>query len=160
MSSTHETMMIAVQALPPARPVLLVAADAEQATLLSVELQVEHVANVVDYVTDVNDALDYVQGRGRHASRRRDAAPILVLVEVHLPDMASLEALHVLRSNERLCQVPALAVTATQHDEELLRACHLDVDGFVRRPVHVSALAEAIRHSEVFWLLTDLRPPG
>lgn len=59
------------------------------------------------------------------------ATPDLILLDLVLPDVAGLRVLEVVRSEERLKQVPVIVISARDHDSELQRARALGISDFV-----------------------------
>jgi two-component system, cell cycle response regulator DivK len=72
-------------------------------------------------------------------------APDLVLMDIQLPDLDGVQALHRLRADERTAAIPVLAVTAQamQGDSEGFLAAGFD--GYVSKPVDVRQLLGTVR---------------
>jgi two-component system cell cycle response regulator DivK len=67
-------------------------------------------------------------------------APDLVLMDVQLPDVDGLQALHHLRANDRTAAIPVLAVTAQAMQGDRERFLAAGFDGYVSKPVNVREL--------------------
>lgn len=61
--------------------------------------------------------------------------PRLVLLDLNMPIMNGLEALEVIRQNERYAGLPIVILTTSDLDEDKQRAAELRADGFLTKPI-------------------------
>jgi two-component system cell cycle response regulator DivK len=71
--------------------------------------------------------------------------PDLVLMDIQLPDLNGVQALHRLRADERTATIPVLALTAQAMQGDRERFLAEGFDGYVSKPVNVHDLIETIR---------------
>ncbi|MEO8250998.1 MAG: response regulator [Chloroflexota bacterium] len=71
--------------------------------------------------------------------------PALVLMDIRLPDMDGLEALSLLRMDERTAAIPVLAVTAQAMRGDREQLTLAGFDGYISKPVDVDELLETVR---------------
>ena len=85
-------------------------------------------------VTDSRNALDAA----------REFAPDLVITDIQLPHVSGLELIRMLRQDEKLGDVPIMAVTAysATGDEERIRAA--GAQAYVSKPISVVRFAETV----------------
>jgi CheY-like chemotaxis protein len=100
----------------------------------------------------LRDVLEYAGYDVRAARTAEDGItlavsepPDLVLMDLQLPGIDGMEALHRLRANPRTAGIPVVAVTAQamKHDRE--RALEAGFDGYVEKPISVRAFPDQIR---------------
>jgi len=72
--------------------------------------------------------------------------PDLVLMDLQLPGMDGTQALQLLRSSERTCEVPVVAVTALAMREDRERALDAGFDGYLQKPISVRSLPGQVRN--------------
>jgi two-component system, cell cycle response regulator DivK len=72
-------------------------------------------------------------------------APHLVLMDIQLPDLDGVQALHRLRADERTAAIPVLAVTAQAMRGDRERFLAAGFDGYVAKPVNIHELISAVR---------------
>ena len=72
-------------------------------------------------------------------------APDLVLMDIQLPDIDGVQALHRLRSDERTAAIPVLAVTAQAMQGDRQQFLAAGFDGYVSKPVNVRELIGTVR---------------
>jgi two-component system cell cycle response regulator DivK len=71
--------------------------------------------------------------------------PDLVLMDIHLPDIDGVEALRLLRADERTGSVPVVALTAQAMEGDCERLLAAGFDGYLSKPVNIIDLLEAVR---------------
>jgi PAS domain S-box-containing protein len=70
--------------------------------------------------------------------------PNLVLLDIHLPDMAGEDALSQLKSDPRTRHIPVFVVSAETDTARLRTLEQIGVDALVAKPIHVARLLELI----------------
>src|SRR6266852_2151395 len=73
--------------------------------------------------------------------------PALVLMDIQLPGMSGIEALHYLRADPRTRAIPVIAVTASAmtHDRQQIMAAGFD--GYQAKPIDVTQFVAAVRQA-------------
>jgi two-component system cell cycle response regulator DivK len=71
--------------------------------------------------------------------------PDLVLMDIQLPDLDGVEALHRLRANARTVAIPVLALTAQAMRGDRERFLAAGFDGYLSKPVDVRELIGIVR---------------
>ena len=71
--------------------------------------------------------------------------PDLVLMDIHLPDIDGVEALRMLRADERTASVRVLALTAQAMEGDRERFLAAGFDGYLSKPVNIADLLDAVR---------------
>ena len=85
-------------------------------------------------VTDSRNALDVA----------RDFSPDLVITDIQLPHVSGLELIKLMRADDRLAEVPIMAVTAysARGDEERIREA--GAQAYVSKPISVVRFAQTV----------------
>jgi CheY-like chemotaxis protein len=139
---------------------ILVAEDDENdAELILNALGRYNIANEVVMVEDGAEALDYLHRRGNYETRG-EGNPILVLLDIKMPRVDGLEVLREIRADERLKMIPAVILTSSRQEGDLLAGYQLGVNAYVVKPVDFNEFVEAVRELGVFWLMVNEPPPG
>ena len=71
-------------------------------------------------------------------------APHLVLMDLQLPGMDGVEALRVLRSDERTATIPVIAVTAFAMKADRDRVGRAGFDGYLAKPISIRDLPSQV----------------
>jgi two-component system, cell cycle response regulator DivK len=85
-------------------------------------------------VTDSRNAIDAA----------REFTPDLVITDIQLPHVSGLDLIRMMRGDEKLAQIPIMAVTAysTSEDEERIRGA--GAQAYVSKPISVVRFAETV----------------
>ena len=75
----------------------------------------------------------------------RERAPALVLMDVQLPGMSGIEALHVLRGEPATQRMPVIAVTASIMHNEEKAIIAAGFNAFERKPISIERLLQTVR---------------
>jgi CheY-like chemotaxis protein len=143
---------------PELRRILLVEDDPMDAELTRAALDAVPLANPLDWVTDGEQALDYLLRRGAFAGRDSDN-PAVVLLDLKLPKVDGLEVLCIIREDADLHATPVVMLTSSRDEHDLVRSYQLGVNAFVVKPVEFEAFAEAVRRVGLFWAVVNEPPP-
>ena len=71
--------------------------------------------------------------------------PDLVLMDIQLPGIDGVDALWLLREDERTASVPVLALTAQAMEGDRERFLAAGFDGYLSKPVNIADLLDAVR---------------
>jgi two-component system cell cycle response regulator DivK len=71
--------------------------------------------------------------------------PDLVLMDIQLPDIDGVEALHRLRADERFLSIPVLALTAQAMDGDRERFLAAGFDGYLSKPVDIAEFVATVK---------------
>ena len=91
------------------------------------------------------EVLDCVSAEeGLAAAKQR--VPSLILMDIQLPGMSGIDALHVIRADDFLRHVPVVAITASVMTHDEVRVKDAGFDAFQRKPVQVKEVRDLVRY--------------
>lgn len=102
-------------------------------------------------VRDGAEALDYVFGTGEFAGRSPDAFPVVVLLDLKLPEIDGMEVLRRIRENEQTRCLPVVIFTTSDSEQEIIQAYKLGANSYVQKPGSLSALNQTIADIGRYW---------
>jgi CheY-like chemotaxis protein len=73
--------------------------------------------------------------------------PALVLMDIHLPGITGIEALHRLRAEEATRAIPVIAVTASAMTTDRATIMAAGFDGYQSKPISVRPFLAAVRET-------------
>jgi len=139
---------------------ILLAEDSERDVELTLAALEEHnLANEVVVARDGAEALDYLYQRGRFANHA-NGLPVVVLLDLKMPKVDGLEVLRRMRSDPALKHVPAVMITSSREEQDLVRSYQLGVNAYVVKPVDFQQFVESIKQIGFFWAVINEPPPG
>ena len=139
---------------------ILLAEDSERDVELTLAALEEHnLANEVVVARDGVEALDYLYHRGRFAGHA-NGLPVVVLLDLKMPKVDGLEVLRQMRADPALKHVPAVMITSSREEQDLMRSYQLGVNAYVVKPVDFHQFVESIKQIGFFWAIINEPPPG
>ncbi len=80
----------------------------------------------------------------------RDNGPLLVLLDLNLPDMSGTDILERLKADEKLKRAPIVVLTTTDDQREIQRCYTLGCNVYITKPVEYETFSQAIRQLGLF----------
>jgi len=137
--------------------ILLVEDNALDAELTMRALKNGGLANMVLWVKDGQQALDYLFRHGDY-SQRDEASPRLVLLDLKMPRVDGIEVLKAIKADERTRQIPVVVMTSSQEERDVAQSYELGVNSYVVKPVEFNAFADLARQAGFYWLAINRTP--
>ena len=133
--------------------IVMIEDDEGHARLIEKNLQRAGVYNEVRHFTDGTSALEYLTGRDRPEQR-----PMLVLLDLNLPDMSGFDILMKLKADPRLRPAPVIVLTTTDDEREIRRCYDLGCNVYITKPVNYETFAQAVRQLGLFLAVIQVPP--
>ncbi len=133
-------------------------------TILHVEdnandvLLLQHAAEKVDVpfhleaVSDGEQAISYLSGRGIFSERQRYPLPALILLDTKLPRQSGFAVLEWIRSNPELKQLPVVMWTSMAQEEDMKHAYEIGANSFVIKSLQFQQLVQQVQCIADHWL--------
>ncbi|MFM8330434.1 MAG: response regulator [Candidatus Methylumidiphilus sp.] len=141
------------------KTILLVEDNPQDEMLTLRALRKAKLANPVDVARDGQQALDYLFRQGEFAAREGVGLPAVVMLDIGLPRLSSLEVLERLRADARTALLPVVILTSSDDERDRLRSYESGCNSFVRKPVDFAEFAETVARLGIYWLATNEPPP-
>ncbi len=139
--------------------ILMVEDDPKDVELTLTALEEYNLANEVVVTRDGEEALDYLNCRGKFASRA-DGNPAVLLLDLKLPKVDGLEVLRRIKSDEKLKTIPVVVLTSSHEEKDMVASYRMGVNAYVVKPVEFHEFVNAVRELGVFWAVINQPPPG
>lgn len=142
-----------------AEPGMILYADDDERDieLTLAALERHNLANRVVVVRDGEEALDYLYRRGQYESREDDD-PVVILLDLKMPKLDGLEVLRQVKSNENLKTIPAVVLTSSREERDLVESYQSGVNAYVVKPVDFEQFMNAANELGLFWAVIN-EPP-
>lgn len=125
---------------------------------LTIELLREaRLANRLKVIRDGEEALAHL----RAAAQDPQAGPLpdLVLLDLDLPGVDGRTILAEMRADPRLRHVPVFVLTASATHREMVLEEQMDAEGYLEKPIDLTAFVHLVTQHERFWLELVCSPP-
>jgi two-component system response regulator len=125
--------------------VLLVEDNPDDALLMKSAWKSAGVINRLPTVSDGEQALDYLHGRGVFADRTKYPFPVAVFLDLKMPRVDGLEVLASIRADDRLRHLHVEILSASARTADVEKALCLGANGYIVKPSRVEDLVEMVR---------------
>ena len=129
--------------------ILLVEDDPGHARLIEKNLRRSNITNDIVIITDGQQVLDYLFGKGEYAGGEH-ASPLLVLLDLNLPVLDGYQVLQRMKADDRTKRIPVVILTTTDDAREVSRCYDLGCNVYVTKPVDYAQFSEAIHKLGLF----------
>lgn len=132
---------------------ILVAEDNENDVfLLKHALKKSQLGNPVQFVTDGEDVMAYLQGEGRYADRAQHPFPDLLLMDIKMPRLDGLETLALIRQDPRYKRLVVIMLTSSSREQDINRAFDLQANSYLVKPASPGTMTGILEHIRGYWL--------
>ena len=138
-----------------ANVVLLVEDNEDHAEMVKQSFGSETIIKEIHWVKDGQEALDFLQHKGKHTNAPR---PTLILLDLNLPKASGLEVLQVIKADYELKVIPVVMLTSSDRNDEILECYRLGVNSFITKPVKFEEYLDKLQSLERYWLATNREP--
>jgi two-component system response regulator len=139
--------------------VMLITDNPDDERLVLGAFQKNDIVNKVLVARDGAEALDYLLCSGIYAGRYASKMPHVILLDLNLQELDSLEVLRRLHNDERTSRLPLVAFTSSEDDRNLTDYYQLGVNSLIRKPADSAQFDEIIRQLDQYWMVLNEPPP-
>ena len=108
------------------------------------------------WLSDGNDAVEFLFRRGKYAQAPR---PDLILLDLGLRGKDGREVLTEIRACEELNGIPVVVMTASTDQVDIARAQQLQVESYLVKPVDLAKFLHLVKTLKRFWLNEEVILP-
>jgi two-component system, response regulator len=114
--------------------------------------------NNISWVTDGQQALDYIAREGEFANRM-EGDPTLIMLDLKMPKVNGMEVLKQIKSNERMKLIPVIMLTSSAEEPDIVRCYEMGVNSYLVKPVESDKFFEEVSKAGFYWAILN-RIPG
>jgi CheY-like chemotaxis protein len=141
------------------KTVILLVEDEEAHAMLTMRtLEEEGVDNEVHWVTDGEEALNYLFRNGNYADKVSSPRPDLVILDLRLPKCDGHEVLAAIKQSEDLKVIPVVVLTTSENGEDMTKAYSNHANSYLVKPLGFGEFSEMIRELRSYWLVQNRHP--
>jgi len=139
--------------------ILLVEDNPRDLELTLRALRKNRLANSVATVSDGEEALDFLFGRGKYAGRDVNNHPKVVFLDLKLPKVDGIEVLRQVKSDERTHNIPVVVVTSSAEERDRVESYNLGVNSYVVKPIEFESFVKTISDLGFYWMAVNKPAP-
>jgi CheY-like chemotaxis protein len=125
--------------------IVMIEDDEGHARLIEKNLRRAGVFNEVMHFENGTAGLAYL-----FEARAVNPNPLLILLDLNLPDMTGIDILTRLKADEHLRRAPVIVLTTTDDQREIQRCYDLGCSVYITKPVNYETFSQAIRQLGLF----------
>lgn len=125
--------------------IVMIEDDHGHAKLIEKNIRRANISNDIKHFDAGQPALDYL-----FSEEVRMNGPMLILLDLNLPDMQGTDILAEVKKDERLRRAPVVVLTTTDDKHEIQRCYDLGCNVYITKPVDYESFAGAIRQLGLF----------
>jgi CheY-like chemotaxis protein/DNA-binding XRE family transcriptional regulator len=114
--------------------------------------------NQVHVIHDGDEALEFLFGSGRHAGRKDEPLPLIVLLDLNLPKLGGIEVLRSIKANERTSMISVVVLTVSESDGDFQASQSLGADAYIVKPVNFQRFCNITPQLACQWALLRQNP--
>jgi CheY-like chemotaxis protein len=115
--------------------------------------------NTIHVVSNGQEALDYLFGRGRYTDRCAYPIPNLILLDLKLPGVDGFEVLRQIKSTPILKRLPIVILTSSKEEGDRALSYDRGANSYLVKPVSFDGFIGVVRQIEGYWLSLNVAPP-
>ncbi len=135
--------------------IVMIEDDDGHARLIERNIRRAGVTNEIIHFSDGATAYAYFN---ELETQPADKTPILVLLDLNLPDVSGIDILEYLKNDGHLKVAPVIVLTTTDDNTEIQRCYDLGCNVYITKPVDYQQFATAIRQLGLFFSV--IKVPG
>ena len=139
------------------KPINILLVEDDEVDVMNVKraFKKNKIANPLYIASNGLEALAMLRGKdGQDAVIPRSRR--LILLDLNMPKMNGLEFLHELRADPELQVIPVIVLTTSDEDRDRIEAYHLNVAGYILKPVTFSKFSEVMLTLNKYWTLCEM----
>lgn len=137
--------------------IVMIEDDEGHARLIEKNIRRAGVNNEIASFTTGGEAMVFLFGKDGTGEVNK-GRPLLVLLDLNLPDASGLDILKAVKENEHLKRSPVVVLTTTDDAAEIQRCYDLGCNVYITKPVDYEKFANAIRQLGLFFSVIQVPP--
>ncbi len=134
--------------------ILLVEDSEDDVFMMQRAFRKANIPNPLQCVTNGEEAIDYLDGRGAFADRAQFPLPMVVFLDLNLPKKSGYEVLEYVRQHPVLKKLTIYILSASTRPTDVERTALLGANGYFIKPTRIEKLQELV---ETWFSLTRFK---
>jgi len=111
------------------------------------------IENPIYVVSDGEQALAYLEGRGEFADRDNYPLPDVIMLDLELARLDGFEVLRWVRAQPQFATLPIVVLTGSENAQDLERAYSMGVNSYLNKPGAFEDVLRLVREFAAEWLM-------
>ncbi len=102
-------------------------------------------------VNNGEEALDYLDHKGRYEDKVKFPRPDLILLDIKMPKMDGFGLLKKIKANSDYNFIPVIMLTSSKEDEDVVKSYKDGAASFIQKPIDYREFVKVIEGFGVYW---------
>ena len=102
-------------------------------------------------VDDGEQAMAYLQRRGRYQDPASSPRPDIVLLDINMPKKDGKQVLREIRDDDSLHNLPVIMLTTSNQERDIIDSYNLGVNAYITKPTELASFIDTVQTLELFW---------
>lgn len=125
--------------------------------LLQRAFRKNNIQNLIQWVQDGDEAIEYLQGTGKYGDRTTHPFPDLLVLDLKMPRKTGLEVLHWIKEHPQYRVIPTIIMSSSNLDEDVRHAYDLGANTYFVKPSDFDTLVAVVKGVHQYWA-TGIKP--
>lgn len=135
---------------------ILMAEDNEHDAELTIRaLKKHHLANQLIHLTDGEQVLDFLFGKGLYHGRDINQLPKVMFLDLKMPRVNGMEVLEKVKTDPRTKKIPVVILTSSAEDPDIRKCYELGANSYIVKPVEFSNFSKTIADLGLYWMVVN-----
>lgn len=143
---------------PKPGTVLYVEDEECDATFMKLAFAGKGLESALQVVPDGRTAIEYLSGEGEYADRKEHPLPLVVLLDLNLPQVSGFEVLKWIRSHPDFAWLPVVVFSSSTRKDDQVKALELGANEFVSKPTSGLKFSEVVERLQENWVGATAQP--
>ncbi|AYB29083.1 response regulator [Chryseolinea soli] len=135
--------------------VLIVEDNDEDAELAIRALRKHRLANNIVHLSDGEQALDFIFGRGKYSDRIISQMPKVILLDIKMPKVSGLQVLQAVKADPQMKVIPVVILTSSEEDPDIKKSYELGANSYIVKPVEFDNFSKTVADLGLYWMVVN-----
>ena len=131
------------------KPILLIEDDAADVLIIKRAMKELQIKNELVQLNNGEEGLQYLKNHS-------NSAPCIIFLDLNMPKMNGIEFLKIIKNDDKLKQIPVIALTTSQNIDDIAVCFKSGIAGYVIKPVNYKKFVKAVRIVDLYWMLSQM----
>jgi CheY-like chemotaxis protein len=138
--------------------ILLIEDNPDHVLIIKRGLRANKVLNEIRVAEDGQEAMDYLQHRGKYSDPTSAPRPGLILLDIKLPKLDGFEVLHRIKGDPALKAIPVIILTSSDQEIDIAKGYLEGANSYVSKPIQFTEFIETVSKLELYWVIVNKLP--
>lgn len=106
----------------------------------------------LNHVRDGEEAIEFLEAKGKYKDRELDNLPNLILLDIKLPKVNGMEFLRQIKNDKRTRSIPTIILTSSNEVSDIRTCYDLGANAYIVKPLDFDQYNEFIGLAGLFWI--------